>query len=113
MALALKAFIDTIRTVAHGSITNSLVALGAPFGHQVRMMRIINNTDGDMLFSTDGTNNMLFVPAGSFVLYDVTTNRESQAETFVFAVGTQMYIQYNSSPSKGDVWLECIYGQGE
>lgn len=113
MGLALKAFVDVIRTVAHGSITNSYVALGATFTHQTRMMRIINNTDGDMLFSTNASDNMLFVPAGSFVLYDVATNREKAADTFVFAAGTIIYIKYNTSPSKGDVWLECIYGEGE
>lgn len=115
MAIALKATIDTIRTAAGsgGVITNSYLAFGAIFGHQMRMIRIINNTDGDLLFSTDASHDMLFVPSGSFVLYDICTNREQLASTFVFAVGTQFYIKYSTMPSKGAVWMECIYGDGE
>lgn len=113
MAISLQAKIDILRSVAFGSITGSYVAFGTPLGHQTRMLRFINDTDAAVFISTDGTNNMLYIPAGSFILYDVCTNREQAAPTFVFAVGTQFYIKYSTAPSKSSVYLECIYGAGE
>jgi hypothetical protein len=104
---------DTLRTVAHGSVTSSYVALGTAFTHPVRMIRIINNTDGDMFFSLDGSTNQLFVPASSFVLYDFTANRDHIAPYFVMANGSQLYVKYSTAPTKNDVWVECVYGRGE
>lgn len=113
MAVSLKANIDTLRSVAFGSITNTYAALGTPLGHQTRIIHFINDTDAGVFISTDGTNNMLYIPAGSFILYDLTTNRESAASTFVFAVGTQFYIKYNTAPSKNSFYIACVYGDGE
>ena len=110
---SLQANIDVLRSVAFGSITGSFVAFGSPLGHQTRMLRFVNDTDAGVFISTNGTDNMLYIPAGSFILYDVCTNREQQASTFVFAVGTQFYIKYNTAPSKNSVYLECIFGAGE
>jgi hypothetical protein len=79
----------------------------------MRMIRIINNTNGDVFISFDAVNDNLFVPANSFVLYDGTANNEDAVLYFVFAIGTQVYIKYSSAPSTGSVYVETIYGQGE
>lgn len=105
--------VDALRTVGFGSITGSYVALGSSFAHPMRIIRIVNNTDADMLFSFDASTDNIIVPAYNFVLYDVTTNREENIIYFVFAVGTQIFIKYVSAPSVGTVYIECLYGQGE
>lgn len=105
--------VDALRTLPFGSITSSYLALGTSFGHIMRIIRITNNTDGDMLFSFDGSTNNIFVPAGGFVLYDATSNREEGGEYFIFEVGTQIFVKYSTAPTSGDVWLECLYGKGE
>ena len=103
---------DTLRSIAFGSITNSYQALGVATTQPTRIFRIINATDGDMLISLDGVNDMFFVPASSFVLYDLTTNREKNGEIFAFQAGTQFYIKYSSAPSKSGVYIEIIYARG-
>lgn len=103
---------DSLRTIAFGSITNSYQALGTKLTQPARLFRIINSTDGDMLLSLDGTNGNFFVPANSFVLYDLTSNREKNGEVFVLEANTQFYIKYSSAPSKGGVYLEIIYARG-
>jgi hypothetical protein len=113
MAISLRATLDILRSVAFGSITNAFLPIGTPLGHQTRIIHFINDTDGGVFISTDGVNNMLYIPAGSFILYDVTTNRESGASTFVFAVGTQFYVKYNTAPTKNSFYLACLYGDGE
>lgn len=105
---------DALRTKANGAITNSYTTLGTPLTRNWRMFRISNNTNGDMLFSVDGTTDNLFVPASSFVLYDLSTNALNVADSdwFVMQIGTQFYVKYSTAPTSGDVWIEGIYSTG-
>jgi hypothetical protein len=107
--------VDALRSLAYGSITGSYSAVGSAFSHQTRTIRLINTTDADVTISFDGTNDNMFLPAGSFILYDATSNRQNQqiATTFVYSVGTKIYAKTSGSPSKGAVYVECQYGQGE
>ncbi len=106
---------DAYKTVAFGSITNSYTAIGSALTHAWRAFRISNNTDGDMNFSLDGTTNNLFVPAGSFVLYDICTNSPPLTvnDNLVFGLGTQFYIKYSTAPTTGAVYIEGLYARGE
>jgi len=113
MTISVVAKPDTLRSVAFGSITNAYLALGTPTTVQARMFRLINATDGDLFFSLDGTNDNFFVPASSFVLYDLCANRECNGKVFVLPAHTQFYIKYSSAPSKNSAYLEIIYALGQ
>jgi len=103
---------DAIRTVSSGSITTSYTALGASLSKNWRIFKITNNTDGDMLFSFDGTTDNLFVPANSFTLYDLATNSDTVvSDLFVMQLGTQFYIKYSTAPTTGAVWVEGLYAK--
>lgn len=106
---------DVIRTVAFGSITASYTNFGAALTHNWRIFKITNNTDGDMLISLNGTDNNIFVPAMSFTLYDLSTNSPPRqvSDNLQMAIGTQFKIKYSTMPSKGAVWLEAIFANGE
>jgi hypothetical protein len=103
--------IDAIRTLAHGSISGSYAAVGVPFANPVRLICFTNNTDGDMLFSTDGTTDMLFVAAGGFKLFDLNTNRTNQQQYWVLPAGTQIYAKQSTAPTKNSIYVECLWGQ--
>ena len=66
-----------------------------------------------MIFSTDGVTNMLFIPKSSFKLFDICTNRQNNAPTFVIQPGTQWYVKQSTAATSGDVYIENIYGIGE
>lgn len=100
---------DTLRTIAFGSISGTYAAVGTAFGFPVRLICITNSTDGDMLFSVDGINNCLFIAAGSFKLFDIGTNKVSSAPMWSIAAGTQFYVKQSSAPTKGAVYIECLY----
>ena len=59
--------IDSLRTLGFAGISGTYAAIGAPTAFNWRMFRVINNTDGDMIISVDGTTDNLFVPAFSSV----------------------------------------------
>jgi hypothetical protein len=106
--------VDALRVVAFGSITGSYTPVGTAFTHIMRTIRFVNTTDADVLISFDTVNDNIIVPAGSFVLYDCTTNREESLSYFVFSIGTQVFIKQSSgAPSKGSFYVECLFGQGE
>jgi hypothetical protein len=105
--------IDAYRTKNFSAITGSFTTVGAALTANWKMFRIINNTNGDMIFSVDGTTNNLFLPANSFVLYDCSANATplTTIDTLVFAIGTQFYVAYKTAPSSGDVYIEGIYAK--
>ena len=103
--------IDTLRSLAFGSISGSYAAVGTSFTHPVRLMCITNNTDADMLFSTDGVNDMLFIPSQSFKLFDLATNRALLGNIWCFPVGTQIYVKQSTAPTSGSVYFECLWGE--
>lgn len=106
---------DTLRTVAFGSITGSYTALGSATTNRWHAFRIVNNTDKDMLFSLDGTHDQLFVPAASFLLYDLSSDYPAfnSNSVMVFPIGTQFYVKYSAAPSTGAVYIEGLYPRGE
>ena len=104
--------VDALRSLGFASITGSYTALGTAFGHPMRIVKVTNATNGDVFVSFDGTTNNLFIPAGSFVLYDIASD-DDPTEEFKLSKGTQIYIKQSSAPTSGTFYLECIYGQGE
>lgn len=106
------AAIDALRSKANGSITGSYTTVGSPQAFQARIICFTNTTNEDMLFSTDGSTDMLIVAAGGFKLFDITTNhRPVNQDDFCFPNGTQWYVKYASAPSSGSVYIEIIYAQ--
>ena len=102
--------IDTLRSLANGSISGSYAAVGTALTSPCRIICFTNNTDKDMLFSDDGINDKLFVAQGAFKLFDLTTNKMATDGFFAIRSGTQFYVKQGAAPSSGSVYIEVIYG---
>lgn len=100
---------DILRSLAFGSISGTYALIGTPLIYAANAIRITNNTDGDMFISDDGINNKLFVPATSFVLYDISSNKNFPSEILKKSANTQFYVKQSTAPTKGDVYVEVIY----
>ena len=101
---------DALRSLAHGSISGTYAAVGSPTTYPARIVCITNNTDGDMIFSTNNSSDMLFVATKSYKTFDFTTNRLSTDATFSLPAGTQFYVKQSTAPSSGSVYIEAIRG---
>lgn len=101
---------EALRSLVYTGTSSSYAALGTPLIYSARIISIVNQTNGDMIFSTDGTTDMLFVPQSSYKIYDFTANRLSVDGWFVVPPQTQFYVKRSSAPSSGSVYLEVIYG---
>lgn len=103
-----RAQFDTIRSVAAGSITGSFVALGPALASPGVAFNCLNQTNGDVQVSFDGTNTHLTLPANSYQVWDVRTNSPALNE-YVLAGGTQFYVkQGTTSPSTGTFYVEVL-----
>lgn len=101
---------DPIRSIAFGSISGSYANIGTALTDRAAAFRITNNTDGDMLFSLDGgVTDHLFVPASTFVLYDVRSNaRPVNQGNFVLPIGTQFAVKQVTAPTENSIYVEVM-----
>lgn len=104
--------VDSYRSLAFGSISGTFAAVGSAFAHPMRLVKIVNTCDADMIISFDGTSLNDYIPAESFALYDLCTNEVENGGWF-FRTGTQVYVKQASAPSSGSVFVIAMYGQGE
>ena len=109
---AKKVYFDTLRSLGFAGISGTYAAVGSPTTVEARIICISNKTQGDMIFSTDNTisDGQMFVPAGTFKLYDLTANLvPGKDDNFVIAKGTQFYVKQVSAPTSGAVYIEFVY----
>jgi hypothetical protein len=106
--------IDEYKTVGFAAITASFTTVGTPLSHNWRAFRATNNTNGNLILSLDGSTNNIFLPANSFVLYDITANTDTDNSTaLIFAIGSQFYVKYSTAPTSGDLYIEGFYQKGQ
>jgi len=100
--------IATIRSLAFGGISGTYATVGTVFTFPVKLICFTNNTNGDVFFSDDGTNDKLFVAASSFKLFDFTSNRNALQPVWAIPKGTQYYVKQSTAPTSGAVYIECL-----
>ena len=100
---------DAVRTIAFGAITAAYAAVGAALDSPVRIFCLSNLTNQDVYFSIDGVTDQFIVPAGSFKLIDVSTNRTT-IENFFLQQGVVFYARTVGvvNPTSGSVYIDII-----
>lgn len=107
------ALFDEVRSLAFGGISGSYAEVGTPFTHVIRIIKFVNNTDGDIILSLDGVTDHDVLPAGSLCVYDLTTNRADNNLSWAFPKGTQVYIKQSSAPTSGSFYVVVLYQRGQ
>lgn len=101
---------DELRSLAFGDISGSYTAVGSPLSVYGRIITITNNTEGDMLFTTDENRDEIFVAAGSFKLYDIQANINlNDDDRYVIPKNTQFYVKQITAPNSGAVYIEIVH----
>jgi len=106
-SLSSRLYPEPLRSVAASTFSGAYVTLGTPFVHSIRIMKLTNNANVDVTVSWDGINDHEYLPAGSFLLLDVATNKEASV-TFEIAQNTQLSVK--GSAGTGSVYLSAYYG---
>ncbi len=102
------AYFDTIRSTTPASIGATFATIGTPLTTQAVCLIFKNQTNGDVLVSTDGTNTMLAFPANSYTVYDIRTNAPRNTD-LLFSIGTQFYVKDGTTASTtGTFYIEAV-----
>lgn len=103
-----QAKFDTLRSAAHTSIGASYATIGSALPSEAVILTFKNQTNGDVLVSTDGTNDMLTLPANSFNVYDIRANAPNNSD-FLFRKGTQFYVKDGTTAAaSGTFYIEAV-----
>jgi len=99
---------DPIRSIDSATFTGSYQAVGSALTRPIRLVKFVNNSTVLVTVSWDGVNAHDVLPATTFSLYDVTTNRVALTADgqYAIAVGTQFYVK--GSAGTGLFYIICI-----
>lgn len=109
---------DAVRSAAIASISGTYTALGTQFGHLMRVLHFVNDTNGTYMISFDGTTDNVPLLADGFSLYDLTSDQDVN-EQFRYQAGTQIFIKQliaatsTAGAQTDTVYLVAVYGKGE
>lgn len=108
---------DAVRTAVIADITSSYTKFDIPFGHAMRVLHFINDTNGTYMFSFDGVTDNFPLVTNSFNLYDLTSDQDGN-ESFRYEKGSQLWIKYLLAPTTDadltdTVYAVAVYGKGE
>lgn len=97
---------ETLRSRDSATFTGSYQTLGTPLEHPAVLVKMVNNSDVLVTISVDGTTDHDILPAGSFWLYDITSDSPHTSSIYR-KQGTQFYVK--GSASTGSVYLVSLY----
>jgi len=100
---------EPIRTLGFAGISGAYAYVGAAVDRPIRNFCISNNTEGDLYFTTNTSQDEMFVPANTFRLYDVQSNiNPNHDDKYVFPKGTRFSVKQITAPVSGAVYIECM-----
>ena len=109
-ALSSRATYDNIRSIGWNSLTNVYQIVGTALTEPVRILKVKNNTNADIMISFDGINDKDFFPAGSGDVTDFTANRANSADPLELPGRQYIYIRVvGALPTTGSAYFVVIY----
>jgi len=105
--IAMRLFPEELRSIDSATFDGTYKDLGTPLEFTSRIFKITNNSNVDITVSYDGGDtDHEFVPAGSFLLIDVCSNRVATAQ-FVLSRLTQVSVK--GAAGAGSVYFSTYY----
>lgn len=102
---------EPLRSVGFGSITSMYESVGLPFANPVRILKVTNLTDKNILVSLNGLDDHDIVSANGFFLYDYSSNKANVAGLLEQPQGDRIYIKSEtvSLPTLGNLYVTVVY----
>jgi len=107
---SIRLTMEPIRSVAFGSIGAAYTGIGSAFSNCIRIIFLQNLTDTQLMFSDDGVDDKLTLPANGFMMLDMTANKTDDQGLFL-PIGGRWYVKQVVAPSSGSVYLTAFYAE--
>lgn len=105
-----RAYFDNCKIALFGAIGANYSLVGSVFTYNPRILYIQNLTDVTLWFSTNGTDNKFPLLAGTYVLFDITSNKAVDNE-FTLGLADAIYVKrFAGAPTSGGVYVTAVYG---
>lgn len=107
----IKATFLAARTDDHTGAGAAYAALGTPISVSSLLLIISSTYDKSVWFSTDGSTDMILIPALTVVQIDIAGNKQGDGR-LSFPSYTQIYIKQgpDGAPTTGDIAVTAMYG---
>lgn len=101
---------EAVRSADTTAIGTNYATIGSASAGPVIAAIFKNATNGDVFVSTDGSNNMLFLPANSYDAWDIQTNHMNfQIDEAALPIGTQFYVKDGTTVgTSGTFYIEVL-----
>lgn len=101
---------ETLRSLGFASIGASYAGVGSAFANSVRILKVNNLTNANLLISFDGVHDQDVIAANAAYVFDYSTNKEGPVEKLSQSAGDRLYVKQESgAPSSGTVYVTIVY----
>lgn len=108
--ISMVAQFEPQRSIGFAAIGVGYSGVGTAAAHPIRQFKIDNLTDALLQFSFDGVNDHFVMPANSFFLDDLTSNK-ALGPNFVLPEGTRLYVKQIDAATSGSVYYTIVYAK--
>lgn len=112
MSYTRAATFDTLKSLGFGSIGASYTLIASELFYKSRVLIITNQTDADLLFSDDGTNDKVILLSGTSFVVDIATNDASEDPWF-YPAKKKWHVKRLGTPTAGSVYVGSIFGRSD
>ena len=107
---SVRAQYEPLRSTAFNAITTLYEGVGTPFANPVRILKVTNLTDQDILVSFNVVDDHDIVAANGFFFYDYTSNKSSSGGVLEQPKGNRIYIKAEGVlPTVGNLYVTVVY----
>lgn len=101
---------EPLRSIDFSGISTGYVSVGTPFTNPVRILKVTNLTDANVLVSLNGIDNHDVVSANGFFLYDYASNKANAAGLLEQPQGDRIYVKAEDDlPTEGNIYVTVVY----
>ncbi len=101
---------EPLRSIAFGDISAIYAGVGLPFANPVRILKVTNLTDANIIVSLNGVDDHDIVAANGFFLYDYSSNKANAAGLLEQPQGDRMYVRAEDTlPTLGNLYITVVY----
>lgn len=109
-SLSVRIRYEALRSLAFGGISGTYAGVGTAFADPVRILKITNLTDANLLISFDGVTDRDIIPANTIEVLDYGSNKADTGGQLDQSVGDRVYVkQASGAATSGSVYVTVIY----
>lgn len=107
---AVRIRFENLRSLGFAGIGAAYAPVGTPFANPIRLLKVNNLTNANLLVSFNGIDDQDVVAANSAYVFDFGVNKSDMAGLLEQPAQTRFYVKSETSdPTMGTLYVTTIY----